>query len=189
MHTALRIDLIARRRVCSNALFDVFLDEISDDSGQRVSDYLSIVPRVADREGVTGVAVLPVRADGWVGLMRVSRHPQGTSAWEIPKGFVDAGEQPLRAAMRELQEETGFAPTQPHMVDLGHIAPVPGVIQARVRLFAALAVVPSGKGRDEELGHVGIEFFAPQAAFAMADQGMIEEPCTLVAMYRLRDRV
>jgi predicted NUDIX family NTP pyrophosphohydrolase len=32
-------------------------------------------------------------------------------AWSIPKGEYDSGEDPLRAACREFQEETGIAPT------------------------------------------------------------------------------
>src|SRR3954467_9127389 len=44
-------------------------------------------------------------------------HPGGpfwknkdAGAWSIPKGLVDAGEEPLAAACREFQEETGFLP-------------------------------------------------------------------------------
>src|ERR1700749_786255 len=32
-------------------------------------------------------------------------------AWSIPKGVITPGEDPLAAAQREFQEETGFAPT------------------------------------------------------------------------------
>ena len=32
------------------------------------------------------------------------------AAWSIPKGVIDAGEEPLAAARREFREETGFAP-------------------------------------------------------------------------------
>ncbi|MBI1246522.1 NUDIX domain-containing protein [bacterium] len=34
-------------------------------------------------------------------------------AWSIPKGEIEAEEDPLQAAQREFQEETGFASTKP----------------------------------------------------------------------------
>jgi predicted NUDIX family NTP pyrophosphohydrolase len=36
-----------------------------------------------------------------------------TGAWSIPKGLIDAGEEPLAAARREFEEETGLRPTGP----------------------------------------------------------------------------
>lgn len=41
-------------------------------------------------------------------------------AWTIPKGVIDPGEQPLSAAKREFQEETGICPVGPY-IPLGHI--------------------------------------------------------------------
>lgn len=41
-------------------------------------------------------------------------------AWTIPKGLIDAGEEPLAAAKREFEEETGIAPDGP-FVPLGSI--------------------------------------------------------------------
>jgi predicted NUDIX family NTP pyrophosphohydrolase len=52
-------------------------------------------------------------------------HPGGpfwrkkdAGAWSIPKGLVDAGEEPLEAARREFAEETGIAPAA-QFIDLG----------------------------------------------------------------------
>jgi predicted NUDIX family NTP pyrophosphohydrolase len=54
-------------------------------------------------------------------------HPGGpawknrdSGAWTIPKGLVDEGEEPLAAARREFQEETGIEPAGP-FVPLGEI--------------------------------------------------------------------
>ena len=41
-------------------------------------------------------------------------------AWTIPKGIVDDGEEPLAAAKREFEEETGTAPRGP-FIELGSI--------------------------------------------------------------------
>jgi len=186
MDTGQRIELVARRRLCRNEVFEVFLDEIADQHGRRVSDYLSVVPLRRDADGVSGVAVLPVR-DGKFGLLRAFRHPLGVAAWEIPRGFIDDDERPAVAALRELKEETGYQAAERDLLDLGSIAPVPAVIRARVRLFAALRSGRTGEGADPDPGQGRLEFFEPNVAFEMAAKGEIEEPCTLVAMYRLRD--
>jgi predicted NUDIX family NTP pyrophosphohydrolase len=55
------------------------------------------------------------------GLEVFLAHPGGqfwrdrdTGAWTIPKGAIDPGEDPLAAACREFQEETGFVPQGPY---------------------------------------------------------------------------
>jgi predicted NUDIX family NTP pyrophosphohydrolase len=72
----------------------------------------------------------PARANVSAGLLLYRRvgksfevllaHPGGpfwakrdAGAWSIPKGLVDADEEPLAAARREFEEETGLRPTGP----------------------------------------------------------------------------
>jgi len=48
-----------------------------------------------------GVVVVRATADGWrYLLLRAFTH------WDFPKGMVEAGEEPLAAAIREVREET-----------------------------------------------------------------------------------
>jgi predicted NUDIX family NTP pyrophosphohydrolase len=55
------------------------------------------------------------------GLEVLLVHPGGpfwarkdTGAWSIPKGEVEPGEEPLAAAIREFEEETGIKPQGPY---------------------------------------------------------------------------
>jgi 8-oxo-dGTP pyrophosphatase MutT (NUDIX family) len=176
------IALLHRRLVCRNSVFQVFLDDVVDGSGSKVSDYLSIVPNNASNS-LAGVAVLPVR-NGQFGLLHAYRHPQGSYAWEIPKGFTDAGEQPVAAALRELSEETGLRALVGGVRELGHIAPVPSVIKARIALFAVQVESEPEVEATAEIGHGRLKFFNASAIERMASEGSIEEPCTLVAYYR-----
>ena len=54
------------------------------------------------------VAVLPVTDDERVVLVRQWRQPLGSFTLELPSGGVDEGEEPRKAAGRELLEETGY---------------------------------------------------------------------------------
>ena len=58
-------------------------------------------------------------------------HPGGpfwvhrdVGAWSIPKGLVADGEEPLAAACREFEEETGVRPTDPFL-SLGSVTVSP----------------------------------------------------------------
>jgi ADP-ribose pyrophosphatase len=55
------------------------------------------------------VMIVPVTADGQLVLVRQYRHNLRAHVLEFPAGTVSDGEQPEAAALRELEEETGYA--------------------------------------------------------------------------------
>ena len=54
------------------------------------------------------VAILPVDTDGNTYLVGQTRYTLDSYSWELPMGGAPLEEDPLDAARRELQEETGF---------------------------------------------------------------------------------
>lgn len=54
------------------------------------------------------VAIVPLLDDGRLVLERQYRHPVGRVMIEFPAGKINAGEDPLVCARRELLEETGY---------------------------------------------------------------------------------
>jgi 8-oxo-dGTP pyrophosphatase MutT (NUDIX family) len=57
-----------------------------------------------DRILSAGVVVVRATAEGWrILLLRIYNY------WDCPKGVVEAGEDPLATARREVREETGIA--------------------------------------------------------------------------------
>lgn len=58
---------------------------------------------------VPAVMILPeIKPDNEIVIIRQFRPPTGRYVWETPAGLIDPGEDPAAAALRELEEETGF---------------------------------------------------------------------------------
>jgi predicted NUDIX family NTP pyrophosphohydrolase len=78
------------------------------------------------KNATQSAGLLLFRRDG-AGLEVFLAHPGGpfwvnkdAAAWTIPKGQIDPGEEPLDAARREFQEETGIVPAG-EFLELGSI--------------------------------------------------------------------
>lgn len=53
-------------------------------------------------------------------------HSTGNALWDLPKGLIDEGEDPLSCALREAKEEFGLAFAPNRLTDLGRHAYYPG---------------------------------------------------------------
>lgn len=71
------------------------------------------------------VNVVAVTPDNRLVMIRQFRYGSRRSEIEIPGGMIDPGEDPVTAACRELQEETGYVGTDP--VIIGKVCPNPAI--------------------------------------------------------------
>ncbi len=105
------------------------------------------------RTGDVSAAVILAVDDGHVLLVEQHRVPIGRRCLELPAGLVgdeEAGEAAETAAIRELEEETGYRAGG--MVDLGRFHASPGMSSEGFNLLRAegLAKVGEGGGLDGE---------------------------------------
>jgi 8-oxo-dGTP pyrophosphatase MutT (NUDIX family) len=97
------------------------------------------------------VAVLALDEAGAVVLVRQYRHPVRQRLWELPAGLLDiVGEDPVDAAMRELQEEAGLRAGRWDV--LADVLTSPGMTDEAIRVYLArdLEHVEQPEGFDEE---------------------------------------
>ena len=177
------IRLIKRKLGCANRLIDVHLDEVAGLSGETVLDFMVVSPRQKSENHVTGVAILPI-LDGNLGLLQIYRYPVGEYTWEVPRGFIDDGENALTAALRELEEETGLQCTDQDVIDLGTVLPDPGILAGRTHIFAATKCQKTKHFKPNELGHMALQFFTIKEITAMTQKAEIEDAQTLAVLYR-----
>lgn len=67
-------------------------------------------------------------------------HVTGQDWWDIPKGLLDAGEEPLYAALREASEEAGLVLSADALKDLGRLPYLP---QKDLHLFVTTWPYPT----------------------------------------------
>jgi ADP-ribose pyrophosphatase len=179
---ATRVTVKRRRLVFQNSRFDVYADHVSA-GDLEVTDFLVVAPHTNRDDFLTGVVVVPVQS-GSILLLKHYRHAVSSHVWEVPRGFVDVGEEASGAALRELSEEAGVVCPPEKLVDLGSFLPEPGVIRARVHVFAATSCVAGPEAKNDEIGIDGASWIPEQAVRQMLSDGSIDEGATSVALYR-----
>ena len=107
---------------------------------------------VARTRGVSAAVILALD-DGHVLLVEQHRGPLGQACLELPAGLVgdeEEGEEAEAAAIRELEEETGYRAA--HMVELGRFHASPGMSSEGFTLLRAegLERVGDGGGTESE---------------------------------------
>jgi 8-oxo-dGTP pyrophosphatase MutT (NUDIX family) len=180
------VQRLGRRAVFENRVWRVFADAIADASGATVPDYLVLEAKAVPANAIGGVAVLPILADGRIALLRNWRHAIGGWSWEAAKGFVEAGEDPASAALRELAEETGLACNAHDLVPLGSVHPEPAAMATRAALFVARNCTALGDHvlEADEAGLGRVAFFDAHAAEALWQTGEMRDALSLLLFAR-----
>lgn len=99
------------------------------------------------------VMVIPVTQDRRLVLVRQYRHNLKSYSLEFPAGTVSDGEEPDRAALRELEEETGYRPAGgAGLRALGSFFSLPSETNKYTMVYLADPVVAGGPARlDNEI--------------------------------------
>lgn len=97
--------------------------------------------------GQGAVMVVALDADANVQLIREYAAGLDDYVLTLPKGLIDAGETPLQAANRELQEEIGFAAHR--LEPLRQLCSMPNYMGYRIDVILAQGLYPSRLEGDE----------------------------------------
>jgi ADP-ribose pyrophosphatase len=159
------------REIYKGRVFDVRLDTVTLPNGKEVNREF-VVHRQA-------VAVLPVRNDGKLILIRQYRHCAGEELWEIPAGSIDDGEAPEAALQRELAEETGHEAGKFHK--LCSVYTTPGFTNEYTHFYMAEELFPKKrKGNDDEF--IEVKDFTKTEVLMMISKGLIKDAKTVLAV-------
>lgn len=176
-NAALREECVSSRLIFDGRVVQLYVDRVRLPDG-----------REAEREymrHIGAVCVLPLDRDGVVHCVRQYRYPHGEVLLEIPAGKLDSKtEDRASAALRELQEETGYRCGR--LTFLGNIYTSPTILDEVIGLYLAEELTPGETHFDED------EFLAPVAVplEELADRvmrGEIPDAKTQLAVLRVRE--
>lgn len=130
-------------------------------------------------EGVDWVNVIPITPAGNVVFIEQFRHGVRRTTLEVPGGMVDAGETPAKAALRELEEETGWsgAIAEP----LGVIHPNPAIQENRCHSFVVRAARKVGEPKNESTEDIATVEIPLVEVPKLIEQGTITHALVVVA--------
>ena len=125
------------------------------------------------------VIVVPFLGRGRLLMIRQYRYPIGKVLLEFPAGHVDAGEDPIDTATRELEEETGYAAKKIEYVYSYH----PSVSRTKqsVHVFRATGLARKTATRHDSGEQISMATVTLKKLRDLVKKGKVENAGTLIA--------
>ena len=115
----------------------------------------------------------------WVVVERQYRHAANQYLWELPAGKLEAGEDPLIGAQRELAEETGYAARK--WKPLVEYFASPGFLGEAMKVFVAEGLV-AGDAHPEADEEIEFRLVRLSDLLKMIEKGAIKDGKTLTSV-------
>ena len=124
-------------------------------------------------------AVVPLKDNGTVVLIKQFRHAAGGFIYEIPAGKLHPAEDPMHCAARELEEEIGYVAGRLEL--LTSILTAPGFTDEVIHIYKATGMTAGRQqlDRDEVLEVLEISL---EEAIKMIKAGTIRDAKTIVGL-------
>jgi ADP-ribose pyrophosphatase len=171
------VKIVSSEEVYHSKIFTVTEDRAVDPDGFEIKRAIIQHPGAA--------VMLTVDRLKKILLVRQYRLPAKKRLWELPAGRIDPGETPLKAARRELKEETGYRALK--WKKLVSFYPSPGYCAEKMTVYVATDLI---EGEATPMGDERIEcrWFTSKQIDTMIQKGQIMDGKT-IAGYMVWRRV
>lgn len=171
-----RATILSSKVVFSGKLFRVLHDKIVEPSGRHnerdvIRHHGSVVILAIDSS--------KSKKDPWIVIERQYRHAANQYLWELPAGKLDAGEDPLAGAQRELAEETGYHARK--WKELVEYCASPGFLGESMKVFTAEGLV-AGDAHPEDDEEIEFRLVKLSDVLRMIEKGAILDGKTLTSV-------
>jgi ADP-ribose pyrophosphatase len=161
--------LISSKELFHSEIFRLTEDDAIDPSGFEIKRVI-----VQHRGSAVMMAVDEKKR---ILLVRQYRLPARSYLWELPAGRLDEGETPLKAAKRELVEETGYkARTWKKLVSF---YPSPGYVSEKMSLFLATGLT-AGEAQPMDDERIETRWFSAREIEEAIHAGKIADAKTMI---------
>jgi ADP-ribose diphosphatase len=129
-------------------------------------------------------AVVPLKGNGTVVLIKQFRHAAGGFIYEIPAGKLSPGEDPMHCAARELEEEVGYVAGR--LERLSSIFTAPGFTDEVIHIYKATGLTAGNQrlDRDEVLE---VQEIPLEEAIKMIGAGTIRDAKTIIGLQLVQE--
>ena len=167
-----------RELVYHGAIVDFYKDTVQVPNGNVVEwDYIG-------HKGAA--AVVPVREDGKLLMVRQYRNALDRYTLEIPAGGLNGSDEPTRdAAARELEEETGYRSDE--LEWLITIRTTVGFCNEKIDIYMAKNLIRTEQHLDED-EFIHVEAYSIEELTQMIMEGKIEDSKTIAAIMCYKDK-
>jgi ADP-ribose pyrophosphatase len=115
-------------------------------------------------------------------LVRQYRHAAGQELLELPAGGLHNAEDPMEAARRELEEETGYRAGS--LVERARFWTTPGFTTEFMYLYEASDLVKTHANPDED-EVIEVDIVRSDEALRMIDTGLIQDAKSILGLLRV----
>jgi ADP-ribose pyrophosphatase len=166
---------ISSKELIRTPIFWVTMDQAKDPDG------FEIKRAIVQHAG--SAVVMPMDERNRVLLVRQYRLPALRYLWELPAGRVDEGETTLKAARRELAEETGYRAKR--FEKLAEFFPSPGFLAEKMTIYLATGLT-AGASTPMEDERIEMRWFSPKEMDEMIGSGKIIDAKTQIGYLKWR---
>ncbi|HNY66548.1 MAG TPA: NUDIX hydrolase [Deltaproteobacteria bacterium] len=161
------------RSVYENRIMKVREDAYHFSRGDIVQDFTVL-------EFPGWVNIIPVTAEGEVVMIRQYRHGVRRVTLEIPGGLISGADtDPAEAAVREMEEETGFVSSD--VVHIGTVEPNPAIQSNLCHSFLARNARPGSSQNLDPTEAIAVELVKLEEAYRMLRDGRITHGLVVAA--------
>lgn len=169
--------LLKQDAVFKGRRFQVRVDRVVEPSGMEASREIVAIDNA--------VCVVARPGPDAVILIRQYRHAAGETLLEIPAGAIETGEDPRDAAIRELEEETGYRAEK--MVERGGFWTTPGFTTEYMYLYEATGLTKTQINPDDDES-IETDIVTSGEALRMIEDGRIRDAKSIIGLLKVLTR-
>ena len=118
------------KNILQNRIFSFNEEQVLSPKNKKFPVWVMEVP--------TWINIIPVTSDNTVIMVKQYRFGNKEITLEIPGGMSEPNEDPKSAAIREMQEETGY--TSENVIEIGSVSPNPALMNNQAITYLAFDV-------------------------------------------------
>jgi ADP-ribose pyrophosphatase len=177
IHAMSKAKILSQEVVFNGRLLKLRVDRIVEPAGHETTREIVVAPNA--------VSIVARPTTDQVILIRQYRHATGTDLLEVPAGGLHKQEDPELAAIRELEEETGYLAA--NMVHRGGFWMTPGFSTEFMYVFEATELTKTQIRPDED-EVIETEIVSNADAFRMIDDGRIQDSKSIASLLKILPR-